>query len=100
VFGFAAFVFFLAVMFGSYLFAYRRADLLGRMVILGIVFGFLAMLIHQMSEFVLTLDPNLFTWPILMCVATSSMIYRDREKEELPASADSPRGLQLAEQSA
>lgn len=79
--GLVAFAVFVTGMFGNYFIAYRRCDTFGRMVILGFTFGFVAMLIHQMSEFVLTLDPNLFTWSIIMCVATSSTLNRIHEEE-------------------
>jgi O-antigen ligase len=98
-FGFVAFLVFIAGMFGNYLIAYRRCGTFGRMVILGFTFGFVAMLIHQMSEFVLTLDPNLFTWPIIMCLATSSILYRIREEEEPPKAAQGVKRDRLVEAS-
>ena len=92
--GFMGFVVFLGTMFGAYVTAYRRCDTFGRMVILGCGFGFLAMLMHEMSEFVLTLDPNLFTWPIIICLATSATLYRAGAPGELPErAAELPHAL-------
>jgi O-antigen ligase len=95
--GFLAFLLFLGAMFATYYRAFVRCDIFGRMVILGFSFGFVAMLIHQMSEFVLTLDPNLFTWSIIMCVATSPVLYRVPQPEELPQPSRGLSPVLLAE---